>query len=942
MERYISPEELSVWKSVQQRSPEWYKQRRKILTASDIPAILELSPYCTKNELFKKKIITYNEPLDVLEPNRSMIWGQEHEPLAKSFYEKMPLVNGRRRVHDVGLVVHSRYPYIGASPDGVVEGLDRSDRSDRSRWWLLEIKCPYKRHLHVNDRSIPLYIWVQIQIQLEVCDISFCHLFQCKYEKIDGVSRLMRRKLTTVRRDKRWFQETALPVIKEFWCLLDRASKYEYVRNPYPDPSRWVSMKSFTGYLLSDPILDWLDEYRYEPEVVALQDNMFSKTAIDRLKNKDNLFRSLKESFLSFCRDRGYKFLSVTPLEERDRESLSVRRFRQTVKAVQDYVPVISRPVLLNYKKKVFGIPDMLVRNDIALEYFRFRYPDTTTGFRYLMTDKKREKGYVLVCFTLRKDILSNRYEDPSCKTDNTCYVRDRVKTFCLPPPPGVRRSLRIANKKVVDYNDDISDSSDSLDTDKRFFRKWDKVLRVRYAGYSEIVDSILPDKGPCTLTAFLGSEFSYISDPESVNSVKKDVLKGADWVRTIKKDGRKWLISLNPENDSPYPEDTRLMPNMCNKYDQRWRKIKKIMAERWGEITLLWYCGIEQRRRACSKGIFSWKDISKRSYEIVNSFYTEKDEKRPVEISRRRRIIESMINLNRSSDKVFQSRDQKNHSEPYYDIKAKKADQAKEFFVDFEIIPNIGSKESLRRDQPKGMIYLIGMGWIDRLGDWQFRSFVASDLTCSAEKKMMKKWWGSIRDITEEFGALKAVLYHWSGAEPRFLNVAMNHNNNHVQDIEDDIESGYVEFRDLMEMFLDSEVVIRNVWGYSLKDVAKGLYLHGLLPEVWEMGEKGDKGNIVSSGEGSVTTATRCYRQAVQKDIDIQHVPSFASLCTYNQMDCRVLYDLLNFLRDHVYSDRRTGISSSTPIITRSSSDIWGESPMNNRSKRRKTSEYK
>jgi hypothetical protein len=66
------------------------------------------------------------------------------------------------------------------------------------------------------------------------------------------------------------------------------------------------------------------------------------------------------------------------------------------------------------------------------------------------------------------------------------------------------------------------------------------------------------------------------------------------------------------------------LMPNMCN-YNKRWNVVKNILARKWGELTLLWYCGYEQRLNAISNGIYSWKDKKYNSHQIVSSMYKKK-----------------------------------------------------------------------------------------------------------------------------------------------------------------------------------------------------------------------------------------------------------------------------------------------------------------------------
>lgn len=949
--RIISENELAEWKSTQQRSSDWYRCRNQLLTASDVPIILELSPYKTKYELFQSKLKSILNPTTIpLESTDNSVateWGVKYEPLARSFYETMPLANGPRYIHEVGIVRHSRYRWLGASPDGVVQS---AEENVEEPWWLLEIKCPYRRMFHDKDKIIPLYIWVQIQIQLEVCDLPFCHLLQCRYS---DNSKLINRKLSTIRRDKAWFKEQALPVLEEFWELLQRATRYEYVTRPYPNPKEWVSMRSFTGHLLNDPILDWLNEYKYHSKIEGLANEQEDPVIEDRVKEKDNLFRALESSFKRFCYENGYKVITITPLEERDRESLSVRRFKQTKQALDDHTHVIVRPVLLNFGQKIYGIPDMLVRNDIALRFLKEKC-NTSIDLGFLETSVRefKEPGYILFCLTLRSCVTyKSRYEDYSpiidqpllSSDDQECTdmtkefsyeqgkykVSPRVQSFAMPPPSGLRRSDRLAALDHLVYIDDNSsdestEDESSNDEQRVIIRSWDKVLRARYAGYSDIVDSILTDKGPCTLVAFLGSWFCHIFNPTDIDYAKADVREGVRWMRVVKEKGEQWLEDLDVSRKLPI--DHRLMPNMCNKYDQRWRDIKQTLAERWGELTLLWYCGIEQRRRAHKKGIYSWKDDT-RSSVIVDSFYTDKEEKerrrerKSKNISRRRRIMGAMIRLNRTEDKVYRSYHTREYEEPYLDIPEK----TKEFFVDFEVIPyNQNRYNSERSRQPNGMIYLIGLGWLNKNNIWEFRSYIASSLTQGAEKQMLLSWWKTIQSVKRMFRASRAVLYHWSCAEPIFLGKALERNP--IREISDDLEGGGYEFRDMMEMFLDAEVVIRGVWGYSVKDIAKGLYRHGLLQEIWEKGEKGNA--TINSGVGTLATAAGCYKQASKYGIDILQVPQFSSLKEYNEMDCRVMYDLLLFLRNHIYAPRKDHLRINSPNVVKNTAEIWGTLP--------------
>ena len=129
----------------------------------------------------------------------------------------------------------------------------------------------------------------------------------------------------------------------------------------------------------------------------------------------------------------------------------------------------------------------------------------------------------------------------------------------------------------------------------------------------------------------------------------------------------------------------------------------------------------------------------------------------------------------------------------------------------------------------------------------------------------MLKQWWSFIKNLRRTTKTEKVILYHWSPAEERFLKRAFQRHS--LYTMKDDLNSGKYDLRDLMEMFIDSETVIRGVWGYSVKDVSKGLYNYGLIPEIWNDNEKGGD-NI--NGEKTITTATSCYREILSNGYSI------------------------------------------------------------------------
>lgn len=207
---------LKYKKQYKQRSEEWYLQRKKIITASEASSCLAktpdiMNPYLLSynkekmNEISETpKIINFfleeqpqpqqettktnnnnvvelpsldtkgcNPYMNIKEfylkkcghvpfkGNIATRHGQKYEDVASNIYSLL----FNKKILEFGLLKHNDLHWLGASPDGITEdGI------------MLEIKCPYRRNI---TGIAPFYYWVQVQLQLEVCDLTFCDFLEC-------------------------------------------------------------------------------------------------------------------------------------------------------------------------------------------------------------------------------------------------------------------------------------------------------------------------------------------------------------------------------------------------------------------------------------------------------------------------------------------------------------------------------------------------------------------------------------------------------------------------------------------------------------------------------------------------------------------------------------------------------------------------------------------
>jgi len=153
-----------------QRSDEWFNVRKNLITASDMAQALNKGKFGSQKDFLIKKInnLIENNNTYVQSDNVALLWGVKYEEVANKIYMKRNKVE----VFEFGLIKHPTISYFGASPDGISElGI------------MLEIKCPFKRKI---DGSIPEQYWMQIQGQLEVCDLEECDYLECKLRQYNN------------------------------------------------------------------------------------------------------------------------------------------------------------------------------------------------------------------------------------------------------------------------------------------------------------------------------------------------------------------------------------------------------------------------------------------------------------------------------------------------------------------------------------------------------------------------------------------------------------------------------------------------------------------------------------------------------------------------------------------------------------------------------------
>lgn len=151
-----------------QKSAEWYEHRHGLLTASNLWKIF--STPATKNQLIYEKCKPYDpNKYNFVSTESTLHWGNKYEPISVMFYEK----HYNTKLDDYGCLVHDKYSYLAASPDGI-NICPNSKRYGR----MLEIKNIVNREINGKPK---MEYWIQMQIQMEVCNLNECDFLETRF-----------------------------------------------------------------------------------------------------------------------------------------------------------------------------------------------------------------------------------------------------------------------------------------------------------------------------------------------------------------------------------------------------------------------------------------------------------------------------------------------------------------------------------------------------------------------------------------------------------------------------------------------------------------------------------------------------------------------------------------------------------------------------------------
>ena len=201
----------------EQRSPEWFDQRKDKLTSSDAATALGINPYQKKDDLLFKKCGIDKKPFV---GNIATRHGQKYEDEA---IEKYCRIMGKKN-YNFGLLCHKdihlneEYYWLAGSPDGIVLDYYGSIHTDPV---LLEVKCPYRRK--IIKGKIPEYYYPQVQLNLFICDLHTADFIE--YYPPNQMN------IVRVKRSQEWLNKN-LSILNDFWKMVEHYRKIGIDKHP--------------------------------------------------------------------------------------------------------------------------------------------------------------------------------------------------------------------------------------------------------------------------------------------------------------------------------------------------------------------------------------------------------------------------------------------------------------------------------------------------------------------------------------------------------------------------------------------------------------------------------------------------------------------------------------------------------------------------------------
>jgi hypothetical protein len=345
-------------------------------------------------------------------------------------------------------------------------------------------------------------------------------------------------------------------------------------------------------------------------------------------------------------------------------------------------------------------------------------------------------------------------------------------------------------------------------------------------------------------------------------------------WLKKLEQEGKNWKIL-------PEPSVSELYPNMKNSHDNKWRSVKKELADSLKEITSIYYCGYSKRRHCFNSEVYNYLDPEFEAV-ITSTFRNSPVIKSIGNTEGGKSVVNDIINITRvQNGKITESEI----------IPLQPSSKTQYIYIDIETVynfynciydeyTNIGKVDLERSLAPaevskNDFISQIGIGYINNNGNWIYRSFEMQLIDFNEENRIIgecKNYLQVVLDVCENI-----CFVYYTKAENRILSTI-------IRQLIPQVDKP-ITLLDLHEEWCNRSIYLKNLLNFKLKSIIKALHQRGKTSLSYE--------NLVVQ-DGSDAMALYMIEDKIAKDSGRKiNESAITKLKAYNETDCKALYEV-------------------------------------------------
>ncbi len=608
--------------------------------------------------------------------------------------------------------------------------------------------------------------------------------------------------------------------------------------------SDWIAATDTRQYLLKDPLNDWIEAHHGGTKSHGM-------SGIGSVHGGQSSVSGEVTDFEEFIMRKGIDFelrvmeqikakVGASNVLEMNHSKLvrSPISVQQTWQAMSDGVPIIHGGVLHHVPSRTYGITDLLVRSDWVS-----RIIDHPPVIPTLVATRLRDP------------------EDPQ-STPPYHYIVIDIKYSTL---PFCADGIHLRNSgSFPAYKGQLYIYQRALN-----FIQGCTSHEAYVLGRGWTIDGKHKQSHTNPLNR-LGT-INYQAWDQSYPQRTEDALQ---WLRECRApNAKQWNVTAPPLTR---PE---LYPNMNNHHDYPYHATKAQLASQYHDITELWNVGIKHRQKAHDQFIYSWDHPLCTATQLG------------ITSPKMSSILSAMLDINQSHTLTYRTGCAVLPRHITTRLNDWHVEDKIQFYVDFEVINHIMFDfDSEFSNQHASLIFTIGVGWIcPEEKTWVYRHFTTHELSLVEEERICREFAFFIGDMSRRYNIQTPKCFHWASAEKTFWRQAMARH-----PIASRTWNPTWTWVDLMEVFKAEPIVVRGALGFSLKTIARAMHSAGLIQTTWPTH------SMCKDGLSAMLCAVKSAEDAKRRGIPLISDALVQDILAYNEVDVRVLMEVLTYLRTH------------------------------------------